>query len=61
MKGSDNQEKLVYQIIEDAGNKGEGVFKSCLNSFTPGETICIYSYELFRELMIVLCLYRNME
>uniref|UniRef100_A0A3B4VJN5 DNA-directed RNA polymerase III subunit RPC6 n=1 Tax=Seriola dumerili TaxID=41447 RepID=A0A3B4VJN5_SERDU len=22
MKGSDNQEKLVYQIIEDAGNKG---------------------------------------
>uniref|UniRef100_A0A3P9MQI0 Uncharacterized protein n=1 Tax=Oryzias latipes TaxID=8090 RepID=A0A3P9MQI0_ORYLA len=23
MKGSDNQEKLVYQIIEDAGNKGE--------------------------------------
>lgn len=28
MKGSDNQEKLVYQVIEDAGNKGEltGVF-----------------------------------
>lgn len=25
MKGSDNQEKLVYQIIEDAGNKGEHV------------------------------------
>lgn len=23
MKGSDNQEKLVYQVIEDAGNKGE--------------------------------------
>lgn len=23
MKGSDNQEKLVYQIIEDAGNKGD--------------------------------------
>ena len=23
MKGSDNQEKLVYQIIEDAGNKGK--------------------------------------
>lgn len=22
MKGSDNQEKLVYQVIEDAGNKG---------------------------------------
>lgn len=22
MKGSDNQEKLVYQIIEDAANKG---------------------------------------
>ncbi len=22
VKGSDNQEKLVYQIIEDAGNKG---------------------------------------
>lgn len=22
MKGSDNQEKLVYQIIEDAGDKG---------------------------------------
>lgn len=25
MKGSDNQEKLVYQIIEDAGNKGKYV------------------------------------
>lgn len=25
MKGSDNQEKLVYQIIEDAGNKGKHV------------------------------------
>lgn len=25
MKGSDNQEKLVYQIIEDAGNKGKPV------------------------------------
>jgi len=23
IKGSDNQEKLVYQIIEDAGNKGK--------------------------------------
>lgn len=23
MKGSDNQEKLVYQVIEDAGNKGD--------------------------------------
>lgn len=23
VKGTDNQEKLVYQIIEDAGNKGE--------------------------------------
>ena len=22
MKGGDNQEKLVYQIIKDAGNKG---------------------------------------
>ena len=25
MKGSDNQEKLVYQIIEDAGNKGNNL------------------------------------
>lgn len=25
MKGSDNQEKLVYQIIEDAANKGDTI------------------------------------
>lgn len=28
MKGSDNQEKLVYQIIEDAGNKGNTLIGS---------------------------------
>lgn len=28
VKGSDNQEKLVYQIIEDAGNKGKILFYS---------------------------------
>lgn len=28
MKGSDNQEKLVYQIIEDAGNKGISLTKN---------------------------------
>lgn len=28
MKGSDNQEKLVYQIIEDAGNKGDATKSS---------------------------------
>lgn len=27
MKGSDNQEKLVYQIIEDAGSKGRSLQK----------------------------------
>lgn len=31
MKGSDNQEKLVYQIIEDAGNKGEHVKDGALS------------------------------
>lgn len=31
MKGSDNQEKLVYQIIEDAGNKGEHVKDDALS------------------------------
>jgi hypothetical protein len=31
MKGSDNQEKLVYQIIEDAGNKGKHLKESTEN------------------------------
>ncbi|XP_042372715.1 DNA-directed RNA polymerase III subunit RPC6-like, partial [Plectropomus leopardus] len=36
MKGSDNQEKLVYQIIEDAGNKGtERTCGSELNLVLP--------------------------
>lgn len=28
MKGSDNQEKLVYQVIEDAGNKGNTLMQN---------------------------------
>lgn len=33
MKGSDNQEKLVYQIIEDAGNKGKHVKEEAGKNF----------------------------
>lgn len=33
MKGSDNQEKLVYQIIEDAGNKGKHVKEKAGKNF----------------------------
>lgn len=34
MKGSDNQEKLVYQIIEDAGNKGKHVKEAAEKTLT---------------------------
>lgn len=39
MKGSDNQEKLVYQVIEDAGNKGERI-KPRLSFQITREMLC---------------------
>ncbi|XP_018414316.1 PREDICTED: DNA-directed RNA polymerase III subunit RPC6 [Nanorana parkeri] len=37
MKGSDNQEKLVYQIIEDAGNKGSKLTGSSKKKVTSDD------------------------
>lgn len=37
MKGSDNQEKLVYQIIEDAGNKGNALQWSASITTLPNQ------------------------
>lgn len=62
MKGSDNQEKLVYQIIEDAGNKGEGIkypVPVSINSLFVFIGAILKEKE--RDLMVVLCLSRNME
>lgn len=44
MKGSDNQEKLVYQIIEDAGNKGKYMKKEA-------EKTCLLSSDIGTEIL----------
>lgn len=49
MKGSDNQEKLVYQIIEDAGNKGDQA------ELYPCCTRCGLQEVLERYILNVMC------
>ncbi|XP_048371309.1 DNA-directed RNA polymerase III subunit RPC6 [Sphaerodactylus townsendi] len=45
MKGSDNQEKLVYQIIEDAGNKGIRIRSLSLLPVPGGPLTCALNFD----------------
>lgn len=60
MKGSDNQEKLVYQIIEDAGNKGGRIhiFSCSIKYFSVGlmkKAFFLYYYNYYCSSLIFEC------